>query len=126
MDLVAAGFDYAYDKRLYGRLRAGRAQPVRQHLQAGLDYQSKLARFIENHDEQRAAAAFPPGMHQTEAVIAYLSLGLRFLHRGQREGQKIQIPPHLVRGPKEPVDDALRQFHESLLGALRQPALHSM
>ena len=28
---------------------------------AGLDYQSKLARFLENHDEPRAAATFPPG-----------------------------------------------------------------
>lgn len=124
--LLEQGFDYVYDKRLYDRLRAGRAQPVRQHLHAGLDYQSKLVRFIENHDERRAAAVFPPGMHQAAAVIAYLSPGLRFLHQGQLDGQKIQIPPHLVRGPKEPVDDALRQFYESLLGAVRRPALHGL
>ena len=33
------GFDYAYDKRLYDRLRAGPRRPVRDHLRAGLDYQ---------------------------------------------------------------------------------------
>jgi hypothetical protein len=53
------GFDYAYDKRLYDRLREGHARPVREHLRAGLDYQSRLSRFLENHDEPRAAT-FPP------------------------------------------------------------------
>src|SRR5215471_13062666 len=56
--LQQQGFDYAYDKRLYDRLRAGPARPVREHLHAGLDYQIKLARFLENHDEPRAAATF--------------------------------------------------------------------
>ena len=59
--LLQQGFDYAYDKRLYDRLRMGQARPVREHLQAGLDYQNKLARFLENHDEPRAAVTFPPG-----------------------------------------------------------------
>ena len=53
------GFDYAYDKRLYDRLREGHARPVREHFHAGLDYQNKLARFLENHDEPRTAATFP-------------------------------------------------------------------
>ena len=59
--LQQQGFDYAYDKRLYDRLREGHARPVREHFHAGLDYQDKLARFLENHDEPRAAATFPPG-----------------------------------------------------------------
>ncbi|WDT75913.1 MAG: alpha-amylase family glycosyl hydrolase [Candidatus Manganitrophus sp.] len=54
------GFDYCYDKRLYDRLREGQARPVREHLWAGLDFQDRLARFLENHDEPRAAAVFPP------------------------------------------------------------------
>jgi hypothetical protein len=54
------GFDYVYDKRLYDRLRESHAPPVREHFQAGLDYQNKLVRFLENHDEPRAAATFPP------------------------------------------------------------------
>ncbi len=58
--LQQQGFDYAYDKRLYDRLREGHARPVREHLYAGLDYQDRLARFLENHDEPRAAATFGP------------------------------------------------------------------
>ena len=56
--LQQQGFDYAYDKRLYDRLHEGHARPVREHFHAGLDYQDKLARFLENHDEPRAAATF--------------------------------------------------------------------
>ena len=56
--LQQQGFDYTYDKRLYDRLHAQQAQPVREHLLAGLDFQDRLARFLENHDEPRAAADF--------------------------------------------------------------------
>ena len=98
------GFDYAYDKRLYDRLREGHARPVREHLHAGLDYQDKLARFLENHDEPRAAATFSPGMHEAAAVITFLSPGLRFFHQGQFQGRRKRISPHLVRAPREPVD----------------------
>jgi hypothetical protein len=117
------GFDYAYDKRLYDRLREGHARPVREHLHAGLDYQDRLARFMENHDEPRAAATFAPGMHEAAAVITYLTPGLRFFHQGQLEGRRKRISPHLVRGPHEPTDDALRAFYDRLLAVLRQPAV---
>jgi glycosidase len=117
------GFDYAYDKRLYDRLRDGRARPVREHFVAGLDYQSRLARFLENHDEPRAAATFAPGMHEAAAVITFLSPGLRFFHQGQFEGRRKRISPHLRRGPDEPVDQGLKQFYDRLLAALRDPAV---
>jgi len=117
------GFDYAYDKRLYDRLREGHARPVREHLRAQLDYQQKLARFLENHDEPRAAAAFAPGTHEAAAVITFLSPGLRFFHQGQLEGRKKRVSTHLVRAPLEPVDKRLEQFYERLLAVLRQPAV---
>jgi hypothetical protein len=113
------GFDYAYDKRLYDRLRDGHARTAREHLYAGLDYQDKLARFMENHDEPRAAAVFPPPMREAAAIVTYLSPGLRFFHQGQFEGRSKRISPHLVRAPLEPTDDAVQQFYERLLGVLR-------
>jgi glycosidase len=80
--LQQQGFDYTYDKRLYDRLRDGHARPVREHFHAGLDYQNKLVRFLENHDEPRAAATFSPEVHEAAAVITFLSPGLRFFHQG--------------------------------------------
>jgi len=119
------GFDYAYDKRLYDRLREGHARPVREHFLAGLDYQNKLARFLENHDEPRAAATFSTEIQEAAAVITFLSPGLRFFHHGQFEGRKKRISPHLVRAPEEPVDRKLMQFYERLLSVLRNPAVRS-
>jgi glycosidase len=112
------GFDYAYDKRLYDRLREKHARPVREHLLAGLDYQDKLARFLENHDEPRAAATFSREEHAAAAVITFLSPGLRFFHQGQFEGRQKRISPHLVRAPQESRDEALRRFYDRLLSVL--------
>jgi hypothetical protein len=114
------GFDYAYDKRLYDRLRDGHTQPVREHFHAGLDYQDKLARFLENHDEPRASATFTREVHEAAAVITFLSPGLRFFHQGQFEGRKKRISPHLVRAPIEPRNEALAGFYDRLLSALKR------
>ena len=112
------GFDYTYDKRLYDRLRDRQAKPVREHLFADLNYQNKMARFLENHDEPRTAATFPLEIHQAAAVITYLSPGLRFIHQGQLEGRTKRISPHLVRGPKEPVNKVLKDFYDRLINIL--------
>jgi hypothetical protein len=117
------GFDYAYDKRLYDRLREGHARPVREHLHAGLDYQNKLARFLENHDEPRTSVTFTPEIHRAAAVITFLSPGLRFFHQGQFEGRAKRISPHLVRAPDEPVDQSLNEFYDRLLAVLRRPVV---
>jgi hypothetical protein len=119
------GFDYAYDKRLYDRLREQHAGPVRGHLRAELGYQAKLARFMENHDEPRAAATFPPSIHEAAAIISYLSPGLRFFHQGQFEGRTKRISPHLVRAPVEPLDERLECFYGNLLAVLRHPCVRN-
>jgi Alpha amylase, catalytic domain len=123
--MLELGFDDAYDKRLYDRLRAGAAGPVRDHLRAGLDYQDHMARFLENHDEPRAAAAFPLDLHQAAALVTYLSPGLRFLHGGQLEGRRVHVSPHLVRAPDEPLDACLAEFYARLLEVLRRGAVRN-
>jgi hypothetical protein len=119
--LQQQGFDYTYDKRLYDRLLARAAGAVRGHLHADLDFQNKSARFLENHDEPRAAAAFPPPVHEAAAVMTFLVPGLRFFHEGQLEGRKIHVPVQLRRRPDEPVDGDVRDFYLRLLACLRRP-----
>jgi Alpha amylase, catalytic domain len=118
--LQQQGFDYTYDKRLYDRLREGHARPVRDHFRADMDFQRKSVRFLENHDEPRAAATFPPGAHQAAAVLTYLCPGLRFFHQGQENGFTKKIPVHLARGPAEPLNADLHQFYDRLLCCLRR------
>jgi hypothetical protein len=121
--LQQQGFDYTYDKRLYDRLRDRHARPVREHFLAGLDYQARMARFLENHDEPRAAATFPAGVHEAAAVISFLSPGLRFFHQGQFQGRTKRISPHLGRAPDEPINSAVARFYDRLLGVLRRAAV---
>ncbi|MXS86142.1 alpha-amylase [Nitrosomonas sp. HPC101] len=119
------GFDYAYDKRLYDRLLAQTAHPVHAHLTADLDYQRKLARFLENHDEQRAATAFPAAIHQAAAITTYLSPGLRFFQAGQLTGKRIHTSIHLCRALEESIDPELNIFYQQLLQILRKPLLRN-
>jgi hypothetical protein len=123
--LQQQGFDYTYDKRLYDRLREGHARPVREHLHAAPDYQTRLARFLENHDEPRASALFHPPVHRAAAVITYSIPGLRFFHQGQFEGRKIRISPHLVRAPEESPDREIEAFYDRMLALLRKPVIRS-
>ena len=114
------GFDYAYDKRLYDRLHDGNARAVREHLQAELAYQNKLARFLENHDEPRAAATFPFAQHAAAAILTFLTPGLRLFHQGQFEGRLKRISPHLGRAPQEPVNEESQHLYEGLLALVRK------
>jgi hypothetical protein len=118
------GFDFTYDKRLYDRLHAGGAREVREHLMADPAFQDRSARFLENHDEPRAAATFPLEMHRPAALLTFFVPGLRFFHEGQVEGWKTHISMHLGRRPHEPVNPVIRSFYESILKYLRRPEVH--
>ena len=118
--LQQQGFAYCYDKRLYDRLREGHVGPIRDHLLAGLDYQDKLARFLENHDEPRAASVLSWPQHQAAAIITFLSPGLRFFYDGEFDGARIRVPTHLCRGPTEPANPEIAAFYSRLLTALKR------
>ena len=119
------GFDFTYDKRLYDRLREGHIRPVREHFHAGLDFQNRMARFLENHDEPRTAATFSHEVHEAAAVVTFLSPGLRFFHQGQFVGRKKRISPHLVRAPQEPINRRIEEFYNRLLSVLRRPVVRA-
>jgi hypothetical protein len=76
-----------------------------------------MVRFIENHDEPRAAAAFSPGKARAAAVAILTLPGAKLLHQGQFEGMKVRLPVFLARRPVEPVDRELVVFYERLLKA---------
>jgi hypothetical protein len=122
-ELQQQGFDYTYDKRLYDRLLGRDAAAVRGHLHADAGFQKKSVRFLENHDELRVAAAFPPDLHRAAAVVTYLVPGLRFFHDGQFDGRRRRVSMHVGHRPNEPVDEAIRQFYDRLLACLTLSAV---
>lgn len=124
-ELQQMGFDYTYDKRLYDRLKNGDPAAVGDHLRlASFDYQRRLLRFIENHDEPRATAAFGPAQSRAAAIAALTLPGARLLHQGQMEGHETRLPVQLGRRRSETPDPDLEAFYRRLLGALRRRAFH--
>jgi glycosidase len=121
--LLAEGFDYTYDKVLYDRLRSGDAAGVRWHLSRPASFQEHCARFLENHDEPRAAYAFGVTGCRTAAAVTFASPGLKLFHEGQFEGRRVRLPVHLGRRPVEDGEGAVGDFYVRLLGFLRLPAL---
>ncbi len=121
--LQQQGFDLCYDKRLYDRLAHDPPEAVRAHLQADAAYQERLVRFIENHDEPRAAATFGPGQARAAAVVMSTLQGARLYHDGQFEGRRIHIPVFLGRDPDEAVDEGLRAFYQRLVRAVADSGL---
>jgi len=123
-DLQQQGFDYTYDKRLYERLAGNDPEEVRRHLFADIDYQRRLVRFIENHDEPRAAAVFGGARSAAVGTLALTLPGLRLVYEGQMEGFKTRLPVQLGRRPPEPANPALVSFYEQLMNALSRAPFH--
>jgi hypothetical protein len=119
------GFKFTYDKRLYDRLSGSALSEVRAHLIADLSYQSKLARFLENHDEPRAAATFPREKRAATALLLSTLPGMRFYHHGQLEGKKIRAPMPLGRAADEPVDHATLVAYQQILSIANGEVFHN-
>ncbi|HET6877309.1 MAG TPA: hypothetical protein VFH38_07255 [Jatrophihabitans sp.] len=121
--LQQQGFDFCYDKRLYDRLLALPAEPVaavRDHLRAGLDYQARLVRFLENHDEPRVASRVGRGPERAAAVAVATLPGATLWHEGQFEGRVVRPPVFLRRRPDEQPDATLAAWYQRLVSAVAE------
>jgi hypothetical protein len=98
----------------------GNVENVRLHLLAEPSYQQGMVRFIENHDEPRAAAAFPNEKGRAAAAVVLTLTGAKLLHEGQFEGRKVRLPVFLGRRPAEPADPDLSTFYKKLLKAVNR------
>ncbi|MFX0104234.1 MAG: alpha-amylase family glycosyl hydrolase [Candidatus Hodarchaeota archaeon] len=114
-ELQQQGFDFCYDKKLYERLTHGNSNTIRDHLNAEWVYQSKLIRFIENHDELRAVEKLGENKSQAAAIIALTLPGARLVYEGQTHGYKIKLPVQLGRSPFEEDNKNLSDFYQELL-----------
>lgn len=123
--LQQLGFRFTYDKRFYDFLRDGSAGALRRRLGADLARQERMARFLENHDEQRAAAVFGPERIQAAATLAATAPGLRFYFHGQTDGRKIHPPIELGHWPDEPADAFQQSLYERLLRLSNEDVFHS-
>ncbi|ACF13013.1 alpha amylase catalytic region [Chloroherpeton thalassium ATCC 35110] len=118
-ELQQLGFDFIYDKRFYDRLKSGDIQGLKTHLNADMAFQQKLVRFIENHDEERAAVSLKNN-HKVAAMVTLTSPGMRLVHQGQQEGFKTKLPVQLANPKQEPQNADIYGFYERLFRVMRQ------
>ncbi|MFH8487420.1 alpha-amylase [Streptomyces longisporoflavus] len=123
--LQQQGFDFCYDKRLYDRVLNESAESVRGHLRAEERYQRGLLRFLENHDEPRAARTMPAAKERAAATLIATLPGATLWHEGQFTGRRVHLPVFLDRRPEEPPDPSLRAFHERLLSAVHRSGMRT-
>jgi len=121
--LQMLGFDYTYDKSYYDRLCHGSPAALRGHLGGSIDYQSRCARFLENHDEQRIASLLPSDRRRAATVLLATAPGMRFFHDGQLEGRKIKASVQLSRRAEEPVDETCLAFHDEIFRTMKLDVL---
>ena len=107
--LLDQGFTFAYDKR--------------DLLSASLPDPSRLARFLENHDEPRSAATLGGLLAAAASVLVSLP-GMRFFFDGQLEGRRIKVPVQLARWPEESPDEAVCALYKRALTFARDEVLH--
>ena len=118
-DLQQAGFDFTYDKRLTDRLIVNDVLGVKSHLNAEISFQDRSARFLENHDEQRAIVSFGNQRSLAAAVLISSIPGMKFYFDGQFEGKKIRLPVQLGREPVEKTLPLTKEYYEKILSILK-------
>ncbi|MCB9450798.1 MAG: alpha-amylase [Anaerolineaceae bacterium] len=123
--LQGLGFNYTYDKHLYDLIMDSNVGEIRAHLHASLDYQRHSIRFIENHDEGRAAETLGLERSRPAATLICTLPGAMLLHQGQFEGRRVKLPVQIGRQPYEPVQDELKAFYDHLLAETCHPIYSS-
>jgi hypothetical protein len=123
--LQQLGFDFVYDKKLYDRIKSGYAYDVYLHLTAGIDFQQKLVRFIENHDEPRSLTAFGKHKAMAAAVLFATLPGLKLFFHGQMEGKKMRLPLQIRRTRPELIDPEIKAFYDKLLPLANEEIFHT-
>ena len=122
--LQQLGFKFTYDKRLYDRLRDGFVRDVYLHLKADWEFQTRSVRFLENHDEPRAATVFESRLPAV-AVMAATVPGMHFFNDGQIEGFRKQLVVQLSRAQEEIPDSETQRIYSRILAIANSPEFHS-
>ena len=108
------GFDYCYDKDYYDALKTKNAKLLIGNLSQPLDFQQHLLRFIENHDEPRAASVFGYEHHKLAALLLMTSPGAKMYYMGQFEGYKHFTPVHTSVAASDKLDPVISDYYLSL------------
>jgi alpha amylase-like protein len=90
--LLDLGFSFAYDKEFYNAVRDMNVAELHARLSADIQHQSRLTRFLENHDEPRSLDVF--GRQRLPSVVPLMGAlpGMRLYYQGELEGCEAHLP----------------------------------
>ena len=113
-ELLSFGFDYCYDKDFLDFLKEDSVNKIKHDLNLKLEEQIQLVRFLENHDEDRAASAMPWEKHQLCLLIIATTPSSKMIYDGQAEGLSVRTPVQLNREPFQEVDSGISGYYHRL------------
>jgi len=122
--MLDLGFSFVYDKELYDALRDLNISGVHAHLGATIDYQKRLARFLENHDERPYLEVFGDARLPSAGTLMGTLPGMRFYHYAELAGGKVFLPVALRMAAPEPADKTAVEFFRKILSITKQDAFH--
>lgn len=116
MEMLNEGFDYAYEKGLLDVLMNDGIDTVKNYITYMRQWQEKTARFLENHDDNRAVAFFDKNEQKSfaAALIAYTLPSMRFFFQDCFYGYKNKLDVHLLRAQDEPKSESAEVFYDKL------------
>ncbi|MCX7758696.1 MAG: alpha-amylase family glycosyl hydrolase [bacterium] len=99
--LLNIGFDYTYDKRfldaIHNIINNYNTQEVRYLISLDFNFQKRMVRFLENHDELRIANKIDQHNSSCILTLFFTCLGLKMVYWDQFEGQTVRIPVQILR-----------------------------
>jgi len=122
--LQQQGFNFCYDKRLYDLMEQGNVEGIRLHLKADIGFQSKLIRFIENHDEPRALSVFHEEKKRAAAIAITTLPGAVLFHEGQLDGRQVRLPVFLSRRPWEVIHREIKNYYKKIFSIVSELAFY--
>ena len=125
--LLELGFDLVYEKGFLDQLWAHdppRVQRWLRELPAACLHRG--LRFLENHDEHRAADRFDDAEHRAAAALTLMLPGAVLLHDGQLQGARVKSPVQFARRVKEVPQAGIETFYLELLSTLERLQLRRL
>jgi hypothetical protein len=83
-----------------------------------------MVRFVENHDEARAANSFGPETSLAAAALTAALPGAKLMYDGQFEGRTIKVPVQLARRPAEKPNETIMAFYHRLMEEVSTAPYH--
>lgn len=124
-DLAQLGFDYVYDKKLYELIIQENIPLLNEYIKLNFKYKENRFLFIENHDEQRSAATFPPEKLKAAATLIYTLPASKLIYEGQLEGRKYRHAIQLKRIFDEPINSDLYNFYKLLFTEIKKSSIQN-